>query len=110
MDHMPLGPLFNRQDLYKSPLQFQRRLMRMMRFKAKAEHVPGKELVVADTLSRNPLVNVTEASDLEEDVIHVAYVDAFMMSELASLEKLEQMKQATLSDPQLSLVLNELHN
>jgi len=47
---------------------------------------------------------------LEEDVIHVAYVDAFMMSELASLEKLEQMKQATLSDPQLSLVLNELHN
>jgi len=82
----------------------------MMRFKAKAEHVPGKELVVADTLSRNPLVNVTEASDLEEDVIHVAYVDAFMMSELASLEKLEQMKQATLSDPQLSLVLNELHN
>ena len=80
----------------------------MMRFKPKAEHVPGKELVVADTLSRNPLVNVTEASDSEEDV--KAFVDAFMMSQLGSLEKLEQIMQATLSDLQLSLVLNELHN
>ena len=103
-DHKPLVPLFNRQDLDKVPLRCQRLLMRMMRFKPKAEHVPGKELVVADTLSRNPLVNVTEASDSEEDV--KAYVDAAMMSQPASLEKLEQIKQATLSDPQLSLVLN----
>ena len=103
-DHKPLVPLFNRQDLDKVPLRCQRLLMRMMRFKPKAEHVPGKELVVADTLSRNPLVNVTEASDSEEDV--KAYVDAAMMSQPASLGKLEQIKQATLSDPQLSLVLN----
>ena len=78
--------------------------MRMMRFKPKAEHRPGKELVVADTLSRNPLVNVAEASDSEGDV--KAYVDAAEMSQPVSLEKLEQIKQATLSDPQLSLVLN----
>jgi len=71
----------------------------MMRFKPKAEHVPGKELVVA--LSRNPLVDVTEASDSEEDV--KAYVDAVMMLQPASLEKLEQIKQAILSDPQLIL-------
>ena len=78
----------------------------MMRFKPKAEHVPVKELVVADTvtLSRNPLVNVTEASGSEEDV--KTYVVAGMMSQPASLEKLEQIKQATLFDPQLTLVLN----
>ena len=34
--------------------------MQMMRFKPKTEHVSGKELVVPDTLFRNPLVNVTE--------------------------------------------------
>ena len=103
-DHKPLVPLFNRQDLDKVPLRCQRLLMRMMRFHPKAEHVPGKELVVADTLSRNPLVNVTESSESEEDVN--AYVDAAVMSQPVSLEKLEQIKQATLSDPQLRLVLN----
>ena len=103
-DHKPLVPLFNRQDLDKVPLRCQRLLMRMMRFNPKAEHVPGKELLVADTLSRNPLVNVTETSDSEEDV--QAYVDAAVMCQPVSPEKLEQIKQATLSDPQLSLVLN----
>jgi len=66
----------------------------MMRFKPKAEHVPGKELVVADTLSRNSLVNFTEASDSEEDV--KAYVDAVMMSQPASLEKLNLSRSSKL--------------
>ena len=53
-DHKPLVALINHQDLDGVPLRYQRRLMCMMRFKAKAEHVPGKELAVADTLSKIP--------------------------------------------------------
>ena len=78
--------------------------MRLMRFKAKAEHVPGKGLVVADTLSRNPLAALSETSDTQEDV--KAYVDAAEMEKPASPEKIERMKFATASDPQLSRVLN----
>ena len=39
-----------------------------MRFKPNAEYVPGKEIVVADTLSRNLLSVSSETSETEEDV------------------------------------------
>ena len=72
--------------------------MRMVRFRAKAEHVPGKQLVVVDTLSRNPLSIPSEKFDTE-DVR--TYVDAAEMVLPAS-----RIKQATSSDPQLSRVLD----
>ena len=75
----------------------------MMRFKVKAEHVPGKELVVADTLSRNPLADPLQTSDTEDDV--KAYVDTAEMVHPASREKLDQIKYSTSSDPQLWRVL-----
>ena len=79
-----------------------------MRFRAKAQHVPGKQLVVADTLSRNPLSVPFETSDTEEEVR--AYVDAAEMVRPASPEKMERIKEATSSDPQLSRVLNYTAN
>ena len=73
--------------------------MRLMRFRAKAEHVPGKGLVVADTLLRNPPAALSE-TDVQ------AYVDAAEMERPASPENIEQIKLATASDPQLRRVLD----
>ena len=107
-DHRPLVPLINQQDLDKVPLRCQRLLMRLMRFKPKAEYVPGKELVVADTLSRKPLSVPFETSDTEEDVR--AYVDAAELLRPVSTQKMESIKSATSSDPQLSRVLDHSVN
>ena len=53
-DHKPLVPLFSTKALEQLPLQVQRFRLRMMRYHFTISHVPGKDLIVADMLSRAP--------------------------------------------------------
>ena len=74
--------------------------MRLRRFNVKAMFL-GKQLVVADTLSRNPLKE--NPSDTEEEV--KAYVEAVGESRLVSAHRLDDIREVTRNDAQLQMVM-----
>ena len=84
-DHKPLVPLFSTKHLEELPLRVQRFRMRMMRFLFTISHVPGKDLKIADTLSRAPVADPTaENAFLQQEA--TAYVD-FMIGHLPATEQ-----------------------
>ncbi len=102
-DYKPLIPLINSKDLDSVPMRCQRQLLCMMRYNPTAEYVPGKQLVIADTLSRHPLPemmqDITElSSELE------AHEEAIREAWPMSPSKLDLVKQLTLQDEELQLV------
>ena len=54
-DHKPLVPLLGTKLLDQLPPRIQRFKMKLMKYSFHIHHIPGKELVTADTLSRAPI-------------------------------------------------------
>jgi len=51
------------------PIRVQRFRLRLMRFKFTVSHVPGKNLVVADTLSRAPVSSgIADDEEFQQEV------------------------------------------
>ncbi len=59
-DHKPLISLFGKKNLDELPVRIQRFRMRLMKYNYTIQHIPGKELVVPDTLSRAPVSQPTQ--------------------------------------------------
>ena len=101
-DRKPLITIINSQDLDKAPIRCQRLLMRLMRFSITAKYVPGKELTVANALSRTPLEN-QEIQDTEQEIL--VHVEATLETKPVSPQKLTQIKQETTTDEQLQIAM-----
>ncbi len=102
-DHKPLILLINAKDLDSVPLRCQRLLLRMMRYNPVAQYVPGKQLVVADTLSRHPQPTIsTEVSELVQEV--ETYENAVSDAWPISQTKMESVKRETELDFELQRV------
>ena len=103
-DHKPLVPLFNTKNLDELPVRVQRFRMRMMRFLFSICHVPGKKLVVADTLSRAPLDRVTDSDQtLQQDVD--AFVNHIIQSLPVTEHRLGEIRQRQQQDEVCRLVM-----
>ena len=91
-DHKPLVPLFSTKNLEELPVRVQRFRLRMLRFNFSISHVPGKQLTIADMLSRAP----TEASDHNDHELEQesqVFVNSVIASLPASEQQLQRIKQ-----------------
>lgn len=66
-DHKPLVPLLGSKNLDELPPWVQRLKMRLMRYSFSISHVPGKNIVTADVLSRAP-ERATGDKSLEKEI------------------------------------------
>ncbi len=90
-DHKPLVPLFSSKNLDELPVSVQRFRMRMMRYNFTISHVPGKSLLVADTLSRAPATD-SDSSDTLLEQETAAYVTAVWQNLPATDQQLDRIK------------------
>uniref|UniRef100_A0A8C7X6F1 ribonuclease H n=1 Tax=Oryzias sinensis TaxID=183150 RepID=A0A8C7X6F1_9TELE len=102
-DHRPLVPLVNSRSLDDVPLRCQRLLMRLMRYNPEAVYVPGKTLVVADTLSRCPQARTREPTDMHSEV--ECYIATIVQSIPASQSRIDGIRAATAKDSELQTVI-----
>ena len=99
-DHRRLVPLMNTKRIEDAPLRCQRLLMRAMRFNSIVAYVPGKQVVIADALSRKPLVGCESRIDdieLSDDI--TALFDAVQQNWPVTEDRLTEIRGETSTDP-----------
>ncbi|UYV63772.1 K02A2.6-like, partial [Cordylochernes scorpioides] len=104
-DHKPLIPLFSTKELSSLTPRLQRFRMRMMRFGFEIVHIPVKELLDADALSRQPLLT-TEGGEDERPTS--AHINAVLSSITDKDEMLTKIFEAQQEDTTLKAVVNYL--
>ena len=96
-DHKLLIPLFSVKNLDELPLRVQRFRLRMMRFSFSISHVPGKDMVVADALSRAPTSDPTSTDQLLKEEA-AAYVRVVLSSLPATENRTAEIRECQAQD------------
>ncbi|XP_061926289.1 uncharacterized protein K02A2.6-like [Entelurus aequoreus] len=97
-DHKPLVPLLSTRGLDDLPPRVLRFRLRLLRYDYDIVHVPGKNLITADTLSRAPLQDKMSPGDLELEREVQVFVNAVVSSLPATDTRLEEIKRAQQAD------------
>lgn len=99
-DHQPLIALA-KKNLGELPPRLQRLFLRLLKFEFDLQFVPGKKLVIADTLSR-----ISCESQLEESSTDVEIHANAVLSTLVGSRTLGSLRTATSNDPVLQEAIN----
>ena len=106
-DHKPLEVIF-KKHLSKAPARLQRMFLQLQRYDLKIAYTPGKDMLLADTLSHAVVREQTDngKEDLfEERVVHIMEATAALDSDM-----LKMLKEATAADEALQAVVKLHHN
>ncbi|UYV78360.1 K02A2.6-like [Cordylochernes scorpioides] len=104
-DHKPLISLFSTKELSSLTPRLQRFRMRMMRFGFEIVHIPGKELLDAEALSRQPLLTTDGGEDERPTSAHM---NAVLSCITDKDEMLTNIFEAQQEDTTLKAVVNYL--
>ena len=105
-DHKPLVSIV-KKSLTSAPPRLQRMLLRLQRYEIKMTYKPGKEMIIADTLSRAYLTDKDTNNDQMNDEIE-GFVHAVVNRIPVSEEGLEQIRKETARDETMQLLTSTI--
>ena len=105
-DHLPLISISKKQ-LCDAPPRLQRLLLRIQKYDLTLQHTPGKQLVVADTLSRSFSAEEVKSTTESEVYIHVCAVKSNLP---VSERKWAELAEATENDQELQRVIRGMED
>ena len=97
-DHKPLVPILGRKSLDMLPPRVLRFRLRLMRFQYSIQHVPGKTLYTADTLSRAPLKEIPDACSSSSSEEIEQFMQAITAAFPASPDRLDGYRKVQAED------------
>ena len=104
-DHKPLVPLLGNKHLDNLPPRVLRFRLRLMRFSYSIQHVPGKLLYTADTLSRAPLREEYDTQTLQRQSEVESFINTITFQLPASQQRLQVYQKTQAADPVCSRVI-----
>ena len=98
-DHQPLETIF-KKPLSKAPRRLQRMMLKLQRYQFSVRYKKGKELYVADTLSRAPVADQPSAPDAKQgyEVFRLEIAEMDIEPNRITSETMQQIKQETTKD------------
>lgn len=103
-DHKPLVAIM-KKDINKVSVRLQRMLLKLLKYDIELEYLPGKEMYIADALSRN------YCNDPVEDDKEMSYIVHCLSKKVSITEKRKKEFQDSIKkDPTLSKVLEYKSN
>ena len=94
-DHKPLEIM--RKPLQATPLRVQRMRIRLQKHNVTVQYKPGKDIPVADTLSRSGACEENPSEDLDLE----SYVESIVKEMPVSDGKMEEIRDSTKRDEEL---------